>query len=168
MSKNEKAGDIHGAIREVCGAKFGVLADSFLCQSVSRIEPATPVTLEESATLHEAILKLKSFKIGCIVIVDAHGAVSGILSERDIVLKTLEPVVDFKKALVTSYMTKDPVCEGPDATLAYVLNLMSQGGFRHIPIVDGDRKPIGIISVKNIVDKIVESFTASLLDFQTN
>lgn len=168
MSKKNNDLDVHGAIREACGAKFGVLADSFMCQSVSRINPPKPVTVREDDTLRQAIIALKSHKIGCVVVVDKQGQVCGILSERDIVLKTLEPVVDFNAVKVASYMTRDPVCESPDATLAYVLNLMSQGGFRHIPIVDDSLLPIGIVSVKNVVDKIVESFTESILDFQTN
>ncbi len=168
MSKKNNEPDVCGAIRAACSAKFGVLSDSFMCRSVSLIDPPKPVTVKATDTLYQAILALKSHKIGCVVVVDDKGAVCGILSERDIVLKTLEPVVDFKSEKVSSYMTKDPVCESPDATLAYVLNLMSQGGFRHIPIVDDAKCPIGIVSVKNIVDRIVESFTESILDFQTN
>lgn len=168
MSKKNDDTDVCGAIRAACGAKFGVLADSFMCQSVSRINPPKPVTVKFTDTLHQAILALKSHKIGCVVVVDDKGVVCGILSERDIVLKTLEPVVDFKMVKVEEFMTKDPVCESPDATLAYVLNLMSQGGFRHIPIVDDAKCPIGIVSVKNIVDRIVDSFTESIMDFQTN
>jgi CBS domain-containing protein len=53
-------------------------------------------------------------------------------------------------------MTKDPVREHPDASLAFALSVMSHGGFRHVPIVDQDDMPIGIVSVKDVVDYFVQ------------
>ena len=66
-------------------------------------------------------------------------------------------------AVVADFMTPDPMRELPDATLAYALNLMSNGGFRHAPIVDQDDVPIGIISVKDVVNCLVERMLPGVL-----
>jgi len=65
---------------------------------------------------------------------------------------------------IESVMTKDPVCERPETTVAYALNLMSHGGFRHLPIVDQDMMPIGILSVKDVVDYLVGKMMEGLVD----
>jgi CBS domain-containing protein len=48
--------------------------------------------------------------------------------------------------------------------VAWALNKMHLGGFRHVPIVDAGGKPVGVVSVKNIVDFIVELFPAAVLN----
>ena len=47
--------------------------------------------------------------------------------------------------------------------IVYALNKMSVGGFRHVPLVDEERRPVGIISVKDIVDYIVDFFPNDVL-----
>ena len=68
----------------------------------------------------------------------------------------MDKVESLSAAMVEDFMTKDPVRESPEASIAFALNLMSHGGFRHVPIVDQDNIPIGIISVKDVVDHIVK------------
>ena len=65
-------------------------------------------------------------------------------------------------------MTRNPVTLPPDGSIAFALNLMSQGGFRHLPIVDQDRIPLGVISVKDVIDYLVEAYTTALLDFSAD
>jgi CBS domain-containing protein len=59
-------------------------------------------------------------------------------------------------------MTAKPVTERPDVSLAFALNLMSNGGFRHVPIVDQDNMPIGILSVKDVIDHIVQKMVQAI------
>jgi CBS domain-containing protein len=60
-------------------------------------------------------------------------------------------------------MTADPVRERPETTIAFALTLMSNGGFRHLPIVDDEDQPIGILSVKDVVDFLVQKMMAGFL-----
>ena len=48
--------------------------------------------------------------------------------------------------------------------LAWVLNLMAVGGFRHVPIVDEHRRPVAVFSVKHIVERLVEFFPNDVLN----
>jgi CBS domain-containing protein len=89
------------------------------------------------------------------LIVDGGGRLEGIFTERDCLIKVIGLEGDLSSP-VSKYMTKHPISERPEASLAFVLNLMSNGGFRHVPIVDQDNMPIGIVSIKDVVDYIVK------------
>jgi CBS domain-containing protein len=102
--------------------------------------------------------------VGSLLIVDAHGKLVGIFTERDFVMKVMGKVGDLTTAFVKDFMTKDPVREHPDASLAFALSVMSHGGFRHVPIVDQDDVPIGIVSVKDVVDYFVQRMLDGIFD----
>ena len=165
MKKERDAKEVSEAIRVMCQTNLGVLDKGFLCQSLSVLNAKIPHSLKKSATIKEVLTALQTKKIGCVIIVDDKEKVAGIFSERDFLLKVAHLYEAIKNDPVENYMTADPVTQPPEGTIAYALNLMSQGGFRHIPIVDGENKPVGMISVKDVVDYIVETFTQDLLDF---
>ena len=60
-------------------------------------------------------------------------------------------------------MTRNPETLEPDNSIAFALNKMSVGGYRHIPIVEGD-KPIGVLSVRDVVDFLVDLFPEDVLN----
>lgn len=163
--KNEKEATVSAAIRAMCSKSFGVLDSNFLCKSLSMMHPPEPLCLGEDATVAQAVEEMQKHKIGCILVVDRQRKLVGIFTERDCMLKIIGKEIDLKSTPIVDLMTRDPVSERPDTTTAYALNLMSQGGFRHLPLVDADKVPIGIISIKNIVDFIVDTLTTDLLNF---
>ena len=64
---------------------------------------------------------------------------------------------------VEAVMTKDPEVLEQSQTIACALNKMSVGGYRHIPIVDGG-KPVGVVSIRDLVDFLVELFPQHILN----
>jgi CBS domain-containing protein len=50
------------------------------------------------------------------------------------------------------------------SAVAYALNMMSVGGFRHIPVVDDEHRPAFVISVRNVVEFLVEAFPREILN----
>ena len=158
--------DMRSAIKNFCKTQLGVLDANFLCQSVSALNPKIPITVSPQTTLEEVIKKLQNCKIGGVLVVDSSRKLVGVFTERDCVQKVLGRGIDMATTPVSDYMTQDPVAQPPDITTAYALNLMSLGGFRHLPIVDQDNVPIGIISVKDVLDYIVESFFNDMMDFK--
>lgn len=163
--KDQSDEQVRSAIRNYCRTQFGVLDSNFLCQSISVLNPNKPITVSEDTLLSEVIERLQSCKIGGVLVVDKGGKLVGVFTERDCVQKVLGRGVDITTARVSQYMTKDPVSQPPDITTAYALNLMSHGGFRHLPLVDQDQVPIGIVSVKDVLDFIVNTFIRDLLEF---
>ena len=61
-------------------------------------------------------------------------------------------------------MTRDPETLPVDARIAWALNMMSIGGFRHVPVVDREGRPTAVVAVRDIVELLVESFPAEILN----
>lgn len=147
---------------------FGMVNPVFLSQSVGVISFQKPLCVQQDDTLNVVLNSLRDNRVGCVLVVDPIGRLSGLISERDFVLRIWGREIDFATARVADFMTVDPVAEPAIITIAYALNLMSHGGFRHLPLIDQERIPIGILSVKDVVDYIVDSYTDALLNFEVS
>jgi CBS domain-containing protein len=155
--------EIFDKIRSACStSSFGVLQSSFLCQSLSILAPSDPVCIQAEFPLSAAIELLQKNKIGCVVISNDGGKLQGIFTERDCLLKVMLRIPSLDGVTVGEVMTPDPVTAQMDTTMAFALTLMSSGGFRHLPIVDESHRPIGVVSVKDMVDFIVAKVTEDL------
>ena len=114
-------------------------------------ETAGVLTIPPSMTVGEAAAELSSRKIGCLIVSTDGKTAAGILSERDIVRKLAETPGQTLPQAVSDNMTRDVVTCGPDDLLVEVLRRMSEGGFRHMPVVeDGGVK--GMITIGDVVN----------------
>ena len=147
--------------------QFGVLDNSFLARSVGTLGPKTPICLPHDAALKQALALLKQHKIGALIITDSAGKVSGIFSERDVILRVacekLDPTTPMERL-----MTAKPKTVQMTTTIAHALQLISEQGYRHLPIIDDEGFPLGMISIKDLVDYISHSLTTDLLNFDEN
>lgn len=141
---------------------FGVVDKRFLAQSIGLLSPKDPILMSDERPLREALMLLKKNRIGSLVATDHQGKISGLLSERDIILKVDLDASNLDTIRVSQIMTPKPKTIDMGTSIAFALHLMSQGGFRHLPIVDDEDFPVGIISVKDIVDHIVRSFVSAI------
>ncbi len=145
---------------------FGLLDNRFLAKSLGVMDPKHPISVPQETPIAEIIALLQKNKVGCIVLTDLQGHLSGIFTERDVLLKVCLKDLDLKSTPVSKVMTLDPHTSTMTTSIAFALSMMSQGGYRHIPIVDDDNFPIGIISVKDIVDYIAKSAINDLVGFR--
>ena len=166
MSNPESQQKINQALQLMCQSRVGVLDSNFLCQSLSVVNPREPVCISAATPLGEVASALAKEQVGCLLVADESRRVAGIFSERDWILKISLKEATLINTPISQHMTRDPVCAEMDTTLAFALNLMSHGGFRHLPIVDADRRAVGVVSVKDIIDHIVERMTEDLLSFE--
>jgi CBS domain-containing protein len=122
--------------------------------------PAIVVDAKDSVV--SAVNAMNDRHIGS-VLVQHDGKLVGIFTERDVLTRVAfrDGNHDLK---VESVMTRNPETLEAGETIAFALNKMSVGGFRHIPIVDGDGKPTGVISVRNIVDFLAELFPEDVIN----
>ena len=157
--------EIEDKLRQICSRHQVVLDYRFLCQSVSALNPPDPICVQASTSLKTVIELLQQHRIGCVLVVDGASKLTGIFSERDLTLKVAGHPYDLENTAVGTLMTRSPVAQPPNITTAYALNLMSHGGFRHLPLIDPQGVPIAILSVKNVIDALVERLTAELLEF---
>jgi CBS domain-containing protein len=108
------------------------------------------ITIEPTATLEEAIAVLTKHRIGALVVLSADQRVIGILSERDIVRALSEQSAGALKQPLAKTMTRVVVtcCEAD--TVSDIMEQMTRGRFRHIPVLEQDRL-IGIVSIGDVV-----------------
>ena len=137
-----------------------VLDQQMIREPVWRLNPRPPITLARDATLREAVERMRECRIGCLLVVERDVLV-GILTERDLLLKLDADALDQP---VCDLMTPDPETLAAEDPIVYALNKMSVGGFRHVPLVDAEGHPVGIVSVKDIVDYIVDFFSHDVLN----
>jgi CBS domain-containing protein len=107
-------------------------------------------TARPDATLGEIISKLAQKKIGAIVIVGDNGEVAGILSERDVIRRLGERGAEALRETAAQIMTAAVITCQESSTLDELMELMTQGRFRHVPVIE-DGALVGIVSIGDIV-----------------
>jgi CBS domain-containing protein len=120
-------------------------------------------TLPVEASVAEAIEQMKTKRHGCVLLVQNKRLV-GIFTERDILKKIIGATFDLETTPIASVMTPTPHALWADDTIAYALNFMDLGGYRHIPIVDNMFEPVGMVSVKDIITYLVQHFADEVLN----
>ena len=133
---------------------------AILSEPISGLNPPEPILLPPSATLGEAVRAMNHRGTGCVCVVEGERLV-GIFTERDL-LKLNQEELDPTRVAVGKVMTSDPATLRPEDGIALALNLMSSRGFRHIPLVDSDQRPQGIVAMRDIVRFIVSLFPDSV------
>ena len=129
------------------------------------MKPAITVALD--TTIRDAIHLMQTKRIGC-VLVTSHGKLLGIFTERDVLKKIVGASFDLRTTPITEVMTIHPQALNEDDTIAYALNFMDLGGYRHIPIVNDAFEPVGLASVKDIVSYLVQHFADEVLNLPTH
>jgi CBS domain-containing protein len=117
--------------------------------SITKLGPKPPVIVSQETTVAEVIDKLREHHIGC-VLVGSVDKVVGIFSERDALLRVANRYEDAAELPITHFMTVDPEQLDESAPIAFALNRMSVGHFRHLPVTR-DGKLEGIISLRDIL-----------------
>jgi CBS domain-containing protein len=123
---------------------------SLMSDTVGDLQPRSPVILTRDATVAQAVQAFVQHDVGAVVIVDEVGVLIGIFSERDLLVKVAgheRPLTDLR---VEEFMTPKPETVHPDDCLAFALQKMDIGGYRHLPVVR-DGKPIAMLSVRDLI-----------------
>ncbi len=108
------------------------------------------MTARPDDSIHEIALRLASRKIGAIIIVGEQGKVAGIISERDIIRLIAEHGADALTMRASEGMTREVIsCTGAN-TLDEIMEMMTRGRFRHMPVIE-DGALVGIISIGDVV-----------------
>lgn len=108
------------------------------------------VTIGPAHMLREAIEIMSRHRIGAVVVVDADKVVQGIVSERDVVRALAEAGPEVLDDPVAKRMTTNVVTCSQTAGMPELMGLMTEGKFRHVPVVE-DGRLVGIVSIGDIV-----------------
>ena len=107
-------------------------------------------TARPDASLLDIVQKLGAKKIGAIVIVGDNGHVAGIVSERDVIRVIAERGAAAMSLSVSEVMTKSVVSCQETSAIDELMEMMTKGRFRHLPVIE-DGALVGIISIGDVV-----------------
>ena len=117
------------------------------------------IAVQPHRTLSEAIRTLSEKRIGAVVVMGADGALVGILSERDIIRALGELGAGALESAVSRSMTSKVVTCRPQTSVDELMEIMTTGRFRHVPVVENGRVT-GIVSIGDVVKHRVAAIEA--------
>ncbi len=128
-------------------------------ESVNRVRLDEPLAVEPGTPIRDVFELLKQHRTGGVLICRDTKLV-GIFTERDALrLMAADANLD---APIQSVMVGDPVTVRQTDTVGTAVQKMAEGGYRRLPIIDDDHRPLGVITVRGIVHYLVEFFPGSV------
>ncbi|MES2472145.1 MAG: CBS domain-containing protein [Pseudomonadota bacterium] len=109
------------------------------------------IAVASSATLHEVARILSDKKIGALVVKGKTGALAGIISERDVVRAVAEKGAGALNETVDNHMTKAPQTCAESDSVETIMEVMTVGRFRHVPVLDEGDRLCGMVSIGDVV-----------------
>jgi CBS domain-containing protein len=88
--------------------------------------------------------------VGC-VLVSEGGELFGIFSERDVLMRVADRPDELADKPVRDFMTPAPETLTHDAPIAFAVNRMAVGDYRHVPVIEADGKRAGVVSVRDVI-----------------
>jgi CBS domain-containing protein len=132
-------------------AETNLAAETATVQKLIAAKGKDVIAIRPQDTLGTAVEILRDNRIGALVVTDANGSLQGILSERDIVRKLADTPGRTLPHQVEQVMTHNVEGCAPEETLVSVLRRMTEGRFRHMPVVD-ETGLSGMITVGDVVN----------------
>ncbi len=158
--------EFHDEYSESLETDFRKLEGALVSDTVRLLAPNEPIKLREDATVHEAISQMAAKRRAAVVIVDPEGRLTGIFTERDLLRRVAVPGLDPGKTRLGEVMTRDPEILAPDDLIAYAINRLHHANYRTIPLVDAERRPLGIMTVTDIVQWLAELFPEAIVNLR--
>jgi len=136
------------------------LARNLRRDPVSRLDPPPPRSVDRSATVADAVALMKRDNAGCVLVCEGDKLV-GLFTERDLMTRVL--AVNKPLSLpIADVLTPNPETVSPRDPVRLAVRKMKSGGHRHLPVVDENNRPVGLLSVKGVVRYLVEHYPAAV------
>jgi CBS domain-containing protein len=120
--------------------------------SVDRHMSRDLLTVEAGVPVVAVARRMVDRNVGAVLVLE-DGRLAGIMTERDVMRAVARGLRD--DVVVGECMTADPDTIAPDDTVEHAAVLMIHGGYRHLPVVDGD-DVVGVLSIRDLVQVVVE------------
>jgi CBS domain-containing protein len=120
------------------------------------------LTMESDAMVSDATAQMVAKSIGSVLVTE-DDRLAGIVTERDLMVQMVQKPFDPRITALGELMTREVATLRPEDTVARAIYKMSQGGYRRLPLVDTERRPVGMVSVRDIVDYLAVLFPHKIL-----
>jgi CBS domain-containing protein len=121
-----------------------------------------PATVFLLATVEDAVQTMIEKQVGAVAVIDEHGVVAGMFTERDVLAKFALSGRDPKTTPVRELMSPMVEMATEETTPSEALSVMLERHYRHMPIVDRNGKVLGICSIRNILEARVDDLLGRL------
>jgi CBS domain-containing protein len=121
-----------------------------------------PATVPVEATVDDAVRTMIDKAVGAVAVIDEHGVVAGMFTERDVLSKFALSGRDAKATPVREMMSPIVEMATEATTPTEALQTMVERHYRHMPIVDERGKVLGICSIRNILQARIDDLLAEL------
>lgn len=118
--------------------------------SVLATKGGTVFTIEQSASVRDAIERLHDERVGALVVTGGARPIAGVLSERDVVTHLAVAGADHLGDRISSVMSTDVITCTTATTMVELMEIMTEERIRHVPVVEDDHL-VGIISIGDVV-----------------
>lgn len=110
-----------------------------------------PITVPEGAEVGKAVSLMWEKRIGSVLVVDEEGKLTGLITERDILYAAAKGIL-CGPAKVNDIMSRNVITADPDEDVSTAIERMKQANVRHLPVIDSGGRPVGVLSVRDIMD----------------
>jgi CBS domain-containing protein len=132
----------------------GDRVDRLRLRDVFAVAPATPVD--------QAVRGMAEQQTGCALVTDPAGKLVGIFTERDFLTRVVAAGLTPDATSVERVMSPAPRTVAAHDSVYDAVDAMASGGYRHLPVTNGDGKAVGVLSVKDVMHYLVEYFPAKV------
>ena len=144
-----------------------VFDSELLQEPLKALTTRRPLLFSSAHTVTDAMRAMQRERRGCVLITTdgtAKTRLSGIFTERDVLYRVVDRGRNPADLPLGEVMTPDPEAVPEGASIAWVLNKMAVGGFRHVPVVDELGGPAFVVSVRDVVEFLVDFFPGDVLN----
>jgi CBS domain-containing protein len=121
---------------------------------VADIMSTPPITAGENTPVEEIAKIMNENNIGSVMIVDSRGVLTGIITERDLIYAIANGKIG-KGLPAYMIMTENPVTIEPGSPIDEALQKMRENNIRHLPVVNSEKKPVGMVSLRDVIDAVL-------------
>jgi len=132
--------------------------------TVGTLGPAEPVCLGEASTAAEAAARMVKARQAAVLVVNGAGRLTGIFTERDLLTRVVGRGLDPGTTALEAVMTPKPEVLSLQDRVAYAVHCMSVAGYRTVPLVDAEHRPIGIVTVTDVIRWLAALFPDTVLN----
>ena len=158
--------DMGDEYTEALEQELGEIKGALLNDTIRTLGPDEPLCVSETASVAEAVAGMMAMRRAAVLVVDAAGRLQGIFTERDVLTRVVARGRGPQGIKVGQVMTGQPEALSMTDRVAYAVNRMSVAGYRTIPLVDADRRPVGVVTVSHFIKWMADLFPEAVLNLR--
>jgi len=129
---------------------------------VSKLRPKKPVISSADDTVFDVSQLLANKRADATIVVDAAGALVGILTDTDVTRRVVAKHIDPAEANVSEVMTADPACFDVNDSAMDAMAMMVENRFRHLPVTDADGSVVGVLDIAKLLNDAIDRLERSI------